>query len=71
MIKKDTIEYNAGAYKTKPDATVEELLKKLPGVEVDKAGNIKAQGENISKVLVDGKEFFGNDPKVATKKPTG
>lgn len=67
MLKKDTIEYNAGSYKTKPDAAVEELLKKLPGVEVDKAGNIKAAGKDVQKVLVDGKEFFGNDQKVATK----
>lgn len=67
MIKKDTIEYNAGAFKTRPDANVEELLKKLPGVDVDREGNIKAQGEDVSKVLVDGKEFFGDDPKVATK----
>lgn len=67
LINKDTIEYNAGAFKTKSDANVEELLKKLPGVEVDRAGNIKAQGENVNKVFVDGKEFFGNDPKVATR----
>ncbi|MBA3704378.1 MAG: outer membrane beta-barrel protein [Bacteroidetes bacterium] len=67
MIKKDTIEYNAGAFKTKPDAATEDLLKKMPGIEVDRAGNIKAQGEDVRNVLVDGKEFFGNDPKVATK----
>lgn len=65
--KKDTVEYDAAAYKTKPDAVAEDLLKKLPGVEVDRAGNIKAMGENVSNVLVDGKEFFSNDPKVATK----
>ena len=67
MIKGDTIEYNSGAFKTRPDANVEELLKKLPGVQVDREGNIKAQGEDVTKVLVDGKEFFGDDPKVATK----
>ncbi len=67
MIKKDTIEYNAAAFKTKPDANVEDLLKKLPGVQVDKSGNVKAQGQDVKKVLVDGKEFFGSDPKVATK----
>jgi len=67
LIKKDTIEYDAAAFKTKPDAAVEDLLKKLPGVEVDRSGNIKAQGENVRNVLVDGKEFFGNDPKIATK----
>lgn len=67
LIKKDTIEYDAGAFKTKPDAAAEDLLKKLPGVEVDRAGNIKAQGEDVKNVLVDGKEFFSSDPKVATK----
>ena len=63
----DTIQYNAGSFKTPPNASVEQLLKKLPGVKVDKDGTIKAQGEKVTKVLVDGKEFFGNDPKVATK----
>jgi len=67
IIKKDTIEYNADSYKVKPDAVAEELLEKLPGVQVDRAGNIKAQGENVQQVLVDGKEFFGSDPQVATK----
>lgn len=67
LIKKDTIEYNAASFKTQENAAVEDLLRKLPGVEVDRAGNVKAQGENVQKVLVDGKEFFGNDPKIATK----
>ncbi|HYG50237.1 MAG TPA: outer membrane beta-barrel protein [Flavobacteriales bacterium] len=67
LIKGDTIEYNSAAFKTRPDAVAEDLLKKLPGVEVGRDGNVKAQGENVSKVLVDGKEFFGDDPKVATK----
>lgn len=67
IIKKDTVEFRAGAFKTKPNATVEDLLKKLPGVEVDKDGNISAQGEQVTKVYVDGKEFFSNDPKLATK----
>ncbi len=67
IMKKDTIEFNAAAFKTNPDAVAEDLLKKLPGVEVDRSGNIKAMGENVTKVLVDGKEFFSNDPKVATK----
>lgn len=66
-IRGDTISYNASAFKVKPNATVEDLLKKLPGIEVDRSGNIKAQGEDVEKVLVDGKEFFGNDPKMATK----
>jgi len=63
----DTIQYNAGSFKTLPNANVEDLLKKLPGVKVDKDGTVKAQGEKVKKVLVDGKEFFGNDPKIATK----
>lgn len=67
LIKKDTVEYIANAFKTKTDAVVEELLKKLPGIEVDRAGNIKAHGEDVQRVLVDGKEFFSNDLTVATK----
>ena len=66
-IKKDTIEYNASSFKTKPNAVVEDLLKKLPGVEVDKKGAITAQGETVQRVLVDGKRFFGDDPKMATR----
>ncbi|MEM6380013.1 MAG: TonB-dependent receptor, partial [Bacteroidota bacterium] len=63
----DTIKYNADAFDTRPNANVEELLKKLPGMEVARDGSIKAQGEDVSKVLVNGKEFFGKDPKIATK----
>ncbi len=66
-IKEDTIEFNAGSFKTRENAVVEDLLKKLPGVQVDKDGTIKANGETIKKVLVDGKPFFGNDPKMATR----
>jgi hypothetical protein len=66
-VKKDTVEFRAASFKTKPNATVEDLLKKLPGVEVDRDGNISAQGEEITKIYVDGKEFFSNDPKLATK----
>jgi hypothetical protein len=67
VIKKDTVEYNAGSFKTKPNADVEDLLKKMPGLQVDKDGGIKAQGEQVQRVLVDGKRFFGDDPKMATK----
>ncbi len=67
VIKGDTTEFNAGLFKTKPNATAEDLLKKLPGVEVDKDGTVKAQGENVKRVLVDGKRFFGDDPKMATR----
>jgi Outer membrane protein beta-barrel family/CarboxypepD_reg-like domain len=63
----DTVQYNAGSFKVQPNASVEQLLKKLPGVKVEKDGTVKAQGETVRKVLVDGKEFFGNDPKIATK----
>ena len=70
VVKNDTVQFNASGFKTKPNATVEDLLKKIPGVEVDKEGNVKAQGEDIQKVYVDGKEFFGNDPKLATKNLT-
>jgi Outer membrane protein beta-barrel family/Carboxypeptidase regulatory-like domain len=66
-IKKDTIEFDARAFKVKPDGVAEDLIKKLPGLEVDRAGNIKAMGEDVGNVLVDGKEFFGSDPKVATR----
>jgi hypothetical protein len=63
----DTIQYNAGSFKTAPNSNVEQLLKKLPGLKVEKDGSIKAQGEKVNRVLVDGKEFFGSDPKIATK----
>jgi hypothetical protein len=63
----DTVQYNAGSFKTKPNAVVEDLLKKMPGIQVEKDGTVKAQGQEVKKVLVDGKEFFGNDPKIATK----
>jgi len=66
-IKKDTIEFNANSFRTQPNAVVEDLLQQLPGVEVDRDGGVKAQGEDVQRVLVDGKEFFGRDPKIATK----
>src|SRR5258708_7849089 len=66
-VKRDTIEYNASSFKVKPNANVEDLLKKLPGVEVDNSGTITAQGEQVQKVMVDGREFFGQDPKLATR----
>jgi outer membrane receptor protein involved in Fe transport len=66
-IKQDTLEFNAGSFKTEPNAQVEELLRKLPGVEVARDGTIRANGQAVNKVLVDGKPFFGNDPKMATR----
>jgi hypothetical protein len=67
LFKQDTIEYNADAFKVQPGSVVEDLLKKMPGIEVQKDGTIKAQGQEVGKVLVDGKEFFGDDPTLATK----
>lgn len=67
QINGDTIDYNANAFKTQPESNVGDLLKKLPGVEVDDNGTVKAQGEDVQKVLIDGKEFFGNDTKMATE----
>ncbi len=63
----DTTEYMADSFKVREGASVEEMLRKLPGLQVDKDGKITAQGEAVKKVLVDGEEFFGNDPTMATK----
>ena len=67
VVKEDTIEYRADAFKTKEGAVVEDLLKKLPGIQVDKEGNVKAQGKSVTRVKVNGKDFFGGDVKTATK----
>ncbi|SED17263.1 CarboxypepD_reg-like domain-containing protein [Tenacibaculum sp. MAR_2009_124] len=66
-IKKDTLEFNVKSFKTKKDANVEDLLKKLPGVDVDEEGKITVNGKTVNKVLVNGKPFFGNDPTITTK----
>ena len=66
-MKGDTLEYDAGAFNPEAGETVEDLLKRLPGMEVDRDGNVDAMGETVRRVLVDGKEFFGDDPQVATK----
>jgi len=66
-IKGDTTSYRASDFVVSANANVEELLKKLPGIQVDKNGTIKAMGETIQKVLVDGEEFFGDDPGMAVK----
>ena len=63
----DTLVFLADSFKTKANAVVEDLLKKLPGIEVDKNGSITSQGREVNKVLVDGDEFFGSDPTIATK----
>ncbi len=67
IIKKDTIEFNADAFKAQADASLEDALKTMPGMEVDKDGGITFNGKKIDRVLVDGKDFFGNDPKTATQ----
>ncbi len=67
VIKKDTIEFNAEAFKVRPNAVVEDLLKKLPGLEVGSDGSITVMGKDVTKVLVDGHEFFSADTRMATK----
>lgn len=66
-VKGDTTIYTADSFKVSANANVEELLKKMPGIQVDKNGEIKAMGEKVEKVLVDGEEFFGDDPGMAVK----
>ncbi len=63
----DTLIYTADSFKVKPNATVEDLLKRLPGIKVDAQGKITTQGKKVDQVLVDGDEFFGSDPTVATR----
>ena len=67
IIKKDTVEYNASSFKTSDNDMLEELLKKLPGVEVGADGSITANGETIKKITIDGKTFFLDDPQLASK----
>src|SRR6185436_301318 len=66
-IKGDTTVYTADSFRVRPGANVEELLRRLPGIQVDRNGQITAMGEKVKKVLVDGEEFFGSDPGIATK----
>ncbi|MFI5138100.1 MAG: TonB-dependent receptor, partial [Sphingobacteriales bacterium] len=66
-IKGDTTEFDARAFKIEPNAKIEDLLKQLPGIQVDQDGKITAQGQTVNKVLVDGEEFFGDDPTLVTK----
>lgn len=67
IVKKDTIEYTASSFKTSDNDMLEELLKKLPGVEVESDGSITANGETIKKITIDGKTFFLDDPQLASK----
>lgn len=66
-MKGDTLEYTADSFKVRANANAEELLKAMPGIQVDKNGKIIAQGQEVQKVLVDGEEFFSDDPTVATR----
>lgn len=66
-VKGDTLEFNADSYKVTESAVIEDLLKKMPGVEISTDGKITINGREIKKILVDGEEFFSNDPKVASK----
>lgn len=70
-VMQDTVEYNADAYRTQPNAVVEDLLKRLPGVEVDSEGKITANGKSVTKILIDGKEFFCRRPQGGFAKPAG
>ena len=63
----DTVEYDASSFKVPPGSTVEDLLRRLPGIDVDADGNIKSQGKDVKHVYVEGKTFFGDDPKSVTK----
>ncbi|HEX7845849.1 MAG TPA: outer membrane beta-barrel protein [Chitinophagaceae bacterium] len=65
--KGDTTQYNASQFKTNPDATVEDLVKKMPGITVDKDGTVTAQGEQVRKVTIDGRDFFGDDASAALR----
>ncbi|SFB46216.1 TonB-dependent receptor domain-containing protein [Algoriphagus aquimarinus] len=67
MMRGDTLEYDASKFKVPPGASLEELLRKLPGIEIDKDGNIVAQGQQVQKVTVDGRRFFGGNTKMATQ----
>ncbi len=66
QLRGDTIQFNADAFKTNPDASAEDLIRKMPGIVVDPSG-VRAQGEEVQRVLVDGQEFFGSDPSIALR----
>lgn len=67
IVRKDTIEFNASSFKTLPAALVEDLLKKMPGIDINTNGDITVNGRPVSRILVDGRDFFGGDPKLATR----
>jgi Outer membrane protein beta-barrel family/CarboxypepD_reg-like domain len=65
--KGDTLQLNASQYKVNPDATTEDLIKKMPGITVDKDGTVTAQGEQVKKITIDGRDFFGDDATAALR----
>ncbi|WP_053003539.1 outer membrane beta-barrel protein [Sphingobacterium sp. Ag1] len=67
QVKGDTLEFDTKKYVTQDFADADELVKQIPGVEIDEDGNVKAQGEPVNKIIIDGREFFSTDPKVALK----
>src|SRR5205085_3632264 len=67
LVKEDTVQFDAKAYKVREGAPVEDVIKKLPGVTVDKDGNIETQGKKVARVRVNGKDFFGGDVQTATQ----
>ncbi|WP_433901692.1 outer membrane beta-barrel protein [Sphingobacterium puteale] len=67
QVRGDTLEFDAKKYVTPDFADADELVKQIPGVEIDEDGNVKAQGEAVNKIIIDGREFFSTDPKVALK----
>ncbi|SEK69215.1 outer membrane beta-barrel family protein [Parapedobacter koreensis] len=70
-IRGDTTEYDAASFTIQPNSKVEDLLQQLPGIQVDQDGKITAQGQTVNKVLVDGEEFFGDDPTLVTRNLRG
>ena len=67
VLKGDTTEFNAAAFPTEPYADADALITQLPGIELDEEGNVLAQGEQVQRIIVDGKEFFSSDPRIALK----
>jgi hypothetical protein len=67
VIRQDTIEFNVGSFVTRPNGMIEDVLRQMPGVEIESDGTITINGKKVSKVTLDGKEFFGDDPRIATR----
>ena len=71
VTEEDTTVFNASAYRTPEGSMLEELVKQLPGGEIDEDGKLLIHGKEVKKILVDGKEFFSDDPKAALKESPG